>query len=138
MLTEKKIKEYRDKLNNSEYMKAAINGIAKNLIEKNADKISEVITEVDIPYVKLNKSMEEKKMARLTLNDHLLEMLEWVGDQSVKGDDLKEQVMRAETKSKLAQQIIANNNLMFRAIQFAHNNGIDIKVTREKLKFLTE
>jgi hypothetical protein len=77
-------------------------------------------------------------MARLTMSDHLYESLEWLGDRSLKGDDLKEEIRRAEAKCKVAQQIIANNNTILKAVAVAQENGIDLKTAKEKLKFLTE
>ncbi|MDR1858861.1 MAG: hypothetical protein LBQ69_05275 [Treponema sp.] len=56
---------------------------------------------------------------RLTLNDHLFEALEYVGDRSITGDDLKEEISRAEAKCTIAQQIIAGGNLLLNATKAA-------------------
>ena len=58
------------------------------------------------------------------LNDHLFEAMEWLGDRDVKGDDLKEEILRAEAKCKVAQQIIANANLILNAAK-ARDTFID-------------
>jgi hypothetical protein len=49
------------------------------------------------------------------LNDHLFESLEWLGDRDIKGEELSEEIRRAEAKCKVAQQIIANANLVLNA-----------------------
>jgi len=77
-------------------------------------------------------------MARLTLNDHLFEVLEDLTDKSVKGEDLQEQIQRAETAAKVAQQIIANQNFTLKATLAAINNGILEPGAKTKLKQLTE
>ena len=57
--------------------------------------------------------MAKSKLA--DLNDHLFEALEWLGDRDIKGDELKEEICRAEAKCKVAQQIITNANLVLNA-----------------------
>ena len=52
------------------------------------------------------------KNKAIDLNDHLFEQLEWLGDRSVKGEELNEEIRRAETLCKVAGQIIANNGLI--------------------------
>jgi len=49
------------------------------------------------------------------LNDHLFEAKEWLGDRDLKGDELAEEIRRAEAKCRVAQQIIANGNLVLNA-----------------------
>ena len=53
------------------------------------------------------------------LNDHLFESIEWLGDRDLKGEDLNEEIRRADAKCKVAQQIIANGNLVLNAIKSA-------------------
>jgi hypothetical protein len=51
------------------------------------------------------------------MNDHLFESLEWLGDRSLTGDDLKEEIARAQAKCNVAVQIIANRRLALDAIR---------------------
>jgi hypothetical protein len=76
-------------------------------------------------------------MARLTLNDHLFEVMENLTDKNIKGDDLKEYIQRAEAATKVAQQIIASQNFMLKAIDTAIDNGF-VNEAKSKLKLLTE
>jgi hypothetical protein len=57
--------------------------------------------------------MAKSKLA--DLNDHLFESLEWLGDRDLKGEELNEEIRRADAKCKVAQQIIANANLVLNA-----------------------
>jgi len=77
-------------------------------------------------------------MARLTLNDHLFEVLEDLTDKSLKGEELKEQMCRADATAKIAQQIIASNNFALKAALAAINNGIMDTAAKAKLKQLAE
>jgi hypothetical protein len=130
-LTKKQILEYRAKLEEGAYMEKAVNEIA--------DKILKASTSMkNYGRETLYKQTEEKKMARLTMSDHLFESLEWLGDRNLKGDDLSEEIRRAEAKCKVAQQIIANNNTILKAVAVAQENGIDLNTVKEKLKLLTE
>jgi len=60
------------------------------------------------------------------LNDHLFESIEWLGDRDLKGESLAEEIRRAEAKCKVAQQIIANANLVLKAVS-AVDNFVDKK-----------
>jgi hypothetical protein len=62
------------------------------------------------------------------LNNHLFEAIEYLGDRDIKGDDLKEEIRRAEAKCKVAQQIIANANLVLNAAKFADNATGKVKL----------
>ena len=53
------------------------------------------------------------------LNDHLFEAIEWLGDRDLKGEELAEEIRRAEARCKVAQHIIANGNLILNAIRTA-------------------
>ena len=53
------------------------------------------------------------------LNDHLFEAIEWLGDRDLKGEDLREEIRRAEAKCRVAQQIIAGGNLALNALKAA-------------------
>jgi hypothetical protein len=61
-----------------------------------------------------------------------------VGDRAVKGDELIEEIRRADAKCKIAKQVIANNNTILKALSIAQDNGIDLKNAKEKLKLLAE
>ena len=62
------------------------------------------------------------------VNDLLIEQLEWLGDRGIKGEELDEEVKRAEAACKVAEQIIANNNLMLRAAIAADQAGGKMKL----------
>jgi len=63
-----------------------------------------------------------KSKGNLTdMNNLLMESMEWVNDRDIKGADLKEEMLRAETKCKLAQQIIANGRLIMEVMKMAGN-----------------
>jgi len=51
------------------------------------------------------------------LNDHLFETIEFLGDRSIKKEELAEELRRAEMQCKVAQQLIANGNLILKAVQ---------------------
>jgi len=77
-------------------------------------------------------------MARLTLNEHLFEVLENLTDKSVKGEALEVYIKRAEATVKVSQQIIANNNTLLNVIKVANECGVDPSTLKNKLKLLTE
>jgi len=130
-LTQEQVKEYKEKLKSSTYMETAINSIA--------GKFLDVGTPAVMPDVKLNmNNTEEKRMARLTLNEHLFEVLENLTDKSVKGEELDIYIKRAEATVKVSQQIIANNNTILSAVKIANECGIDPSSLKEKLKLITE
>lgn len=107
-LTDEQVKGYREKLKNSEFLEAGISGVA--------EKILKASTSVIIPNVKLKSNKtEEKRMARNSLDDHLMETIEWLTDRDIKGDELTEQIKRSEAISKVAAQIISNRNLILKA-----------------------
>jgi hypothetical protein len=53
------------------------------------------------------------------LNDHLFEELEWLGDRDVKGEALKEEVIRAKAICDVATRIIAGGRLVLDAAKAA-------------------
>lgn len=63
------------------------------------------------------------------LNNHLFAQLEKLGDDDIKGDELKEEIDRAKAMSGIAKDIIANGHLALKAIQTAH----DCMVSEEDL-----
>ncbi len=57
---------------------------------------------------------------RLTdLNDHLFAQMERLGDEDLKGDDLKEEIERADSMARIATQIVQNNNVILKTIKIA-------------------
>ena len=63
-------------------------------------------------------------MARSTLGDlnlHLFAQLERLGDEDIKGDELREEINRAEAVSTIAQQIISNGALVLKVKQLSAN-----------------
>jgi hypothetical protein len=53
------------------------------------------------------------------LNDHLFEALEWLSDRDLKGEALKEEVIRTRMKCEAAKQIIAGGRLVLDAAKIA-------------------
>lgn len=49
------------------------------------------------------------------LNNHLFAQLERLTDDEIKGEELREELLRADAVSKIAQQIIANGSLVLKA-----------------------
>jgi hypothetical protein len=127
-LTEKQIKEYRRKLDDSKYMKEAINGIAgigENFLTGN--------TIVKLPYVKSKiENTEEKEMAknRLSdLNNHLFERIEWLTDRDhIKGEELTEEIKRTEAVVKVSMQIVNIANTIVKAKALIDNANGEIKL----------
>lgn len=60
-----------------------------------------------------------------SLNDMLYEQLERINDDELKGDELKEQLAKSKMINDVAKTIVANSTLMFRAIKYADENGIE-------------
>ena len=60
-----------------------------------------------------------------SLNDMLYEQLERINDDDLKGDELKEQLAKSKMINDVAKTIVANSTLMFRAIKYADENGIE-------------
>lgn len=61
----------------------------------------------------------------MDLNNHLFETLERLNDEDLKGDDLITEMERAKAVSGIAQTIINNGELMFKAQK--HYNEYNIK-----------
>ncbi len=118
-MTEEQAQEYREKLQNREYMKAAINGVAEKMA------LNGISVELPDTRLKINKT-GEKRMAKNTLNalnDHLMETIEWLTDRDIKGDKLTEQIRRSEAITKVATQVINNANVILRAYVAAENSS---------------
>lgn len=65
------------------------------------------------------------------LNNHLFAQLERLTDDEIKGEELREELMRADAVSKIAQQIIANGSLVLKAQKVADDfMNADSKIPR--------
>ena len=65
------------------------------------------------------------------LNNHLFAQLERLTDDEIKGEELREELMRADAVSKIAQQIIANSSLVLKAQKVADDfMNADSKIPR--------
>ena len=52
----------------------------------------------------------------LDLNNHLFAELERLGDEDLKGDELKEEIERAKAVADVSDKVINNASLMLKAI----------------------
>ena len=63
------------------------------------------------------------------LNNHLFAELERLGDESLKGEDLKEELERARGISNVATKIVDNANVLLNAAKFADERiDMDMKI----------
>lgn len=69
----------------------------------------------------------------IDLNDHLFAELERLGDEDLKGDELKEELDRAKALSDVSEKIINNASLMLKAIHEQNEYGT---VSRDVPKML--
>jgi hypothetical protein len=53
------------------------------------------------------------------LNDHLFEEIEWLMDRDVKGEALKEEIMRSEAVTRAALTVVAADRLALDAMKAA-------------------
>ena len=59
----------------------------------------------------------------VNLNDHLFSELERLGDEDLKGDDLKDELERAKALSDVSEKIINNASLMLKAVHEQNEYG---------------
>jgi len=65
--------------------------------------------------------MSKTKNKLTDLNNLLFEQLERLNDDDLKGDDLKEELAKANCITRISQNIISNANTILRAAEFADN-----------------
>lgn len=61
------------------------------------------------------------------LNDHLMAQIERLGDEDIKGDDMKQEIDKSKAMTGIAGKIIDIGKLQFSAVKFVHENGAGIK-----------
>ena len=59
------------------------------------------------------------KNTLVDVNNHLIAELERLGDESLVGEALEQEVRRADAISKVAKQATANTSILLRALQLA-------------------
>lgn len=67
------------------------------------------------------------------LNDYLFEQLERINDDSLSGEELDVQIKKAETITNIAETIIKNGELQFKAALKAAEYGV---INANQMKFL--
>jgi hypothetical protein len=67
------------------------------------------------------------------LNDHLFAELERLGDEEIKGEELKQEIERAKAISVVSKNIIENAKTVLKAAEFAADTSIE----NETIKKLT-
>lgn len=58
------------------------------------------------------------------LNDHLFAEMERLGDEELKGEDLDNEIRRADAVSKISAQIINNGELVVKAARLKNEYGV--------------
>ena len=66
------------------------------------------------------------KNKAIDLHNHLFEQLERLNDLDVKGQDLNEEIRRAQAMGKIAHAIIANGRMVIDAQKMAEDTGLDV------------
>lgn len=67
------------------------------------------------------------------LNNHLFMQLERLNDEEIKGDKLKEEILRAKTIADISKEIISNGQLILDVAQFKYENLLIEDVSELKL-----
>ncbi|MCL2270890.1 MAG: hypothetical protein FWC24_06045 [Treponema sp.] len=65
------------------------------------------------------------KNKAIDLHNILFEQLERLSDEDIKGEELLEEIKRAEAMNKVAGQIISNGSMVLKAIQINNEYGIE-------------
>ena len=65
----------------------------------------------------------------IDLNDHLFEQLERLNDEELKDEALEKEINRSKAITDVAEKIISNGELMFKAQKHYDEYGIDYKRT---------
>ena len=63
--------------------------------------------------------------ARVKLSDMIIRFIIKLGDEDIKGDELREEINRAEAVTAVAQQIISNGALVLKVKQLSANKFDD-------------
>lgn len=61
------------------------------------------------------------------LNNHLFAQLEKLGDDDLDGEELDREIQRSEAMAKIADQIIKNGELQFKAMKHMDEYGYERK-----------
>lgn len=67
------------------------------------------------------------------LNNHLFAQMERLSDEDIKGEELAEEIKRAESVSKIANQIISNGTLVLKAQQFYDKERYDLESEKPRM-----
>lgn len=63
------------------------------------------------------------------LNNHLFAEIERLSEEDLKGEDLKEEIKRADAIAKIGSNIIENANLVLRATSLMYEYGFGDEMT---------
>lgn len=67
------------------------------------------------------------------LNNHLFAQLEKLGDEDLDGEELDKEIQRSEAMARIADQIIKNGELQFKAMKHMDEYGYERKKTVQEL-----
>ena len=67
------------------------------------------------------------------LNNHLFAQLEKLGDEDLDGEELDKEIQRSEAMARIADQIIKNGELQFKAMKHIDEYGYERKKTVQEL-----
>lgn len=74
----------------------------------------------------------------LDLNNHLFAELERLGDEDLKGDELKEEIERAKALSDVSEKVINNASLMLKVIHEQNEYGTGTRDVPKMLLGVTQ